>query len=124
MSIEITWHGTDQQGVEVTICVRGSTIKEFNRHYAEAATHLTNLRGLTCEMPMPAKQAEKTSRLTLLSQRELEVYELMKKGLMYKEMAIRLSVSIHTIGSHVKAVQRKLNLKHVNAWKSEGEHEF
>jgi DNA-binding NarL/FixJ family response regulator len=45
-----------------------------------------------------------------LSERELEIIDLMAKGLSSKEIREELSVSIHTINSHKKNIFRKLNI--------------
>jgi LuxR family maltose regulon positive regulatory protein len=45
-----------------------------------------------------------------LTGRELEVLGLMAKGLMYKEIAGRLFISLNTVRFHVKAIYGKLNV--------------
>jgi len=45
-----------------------------------------------------------------LSKRESEVAALLCDGLTYEEVASRLSISHHTVNSHVKSILRKLNL--------------
>jgi DNA-binding NarL/FixJ family response regulator len=49
------------------------------------------------------------SRLHELSDRELEVFQLMGQGLATREVAQRLSLSIKTIESHCESLKRKLN---------------
>jgi len=46
-----------------------------------------------------------------LSQRENEVLHLLADGLMYKEMAARLGVSLNTIRKHVGAIYTKLQVR-------------
>ena len=46
-----------------------------------------------------------------LSQRELEVMELIVKGISSNNIAEKLSVSIHTVNSHRKNILSKLNLR-------------
>jgi DNA-binding NarL/FixJ family response regulator len=48
-----------------------------------------------------------------LSRRETDVLILMAKGLMYKEIADKLNISIHTVISHRKNITRKTNIKSV-----------
>lgn len=45
-----------------------------------------------------------------LSHREVEVLELIARGYLYKEVALRLGISAKTVESHVSSVLRKLNL--------------
>lgn len=45
-----------------------------------------------------------------LTDRELEVLELMADGLSYKEMAARLFISVNTVRFHVKAIYGKLDV--------------
>jgi len=46
-----------------------------------------------------------------LSQRETDVLVLIAKGLMNKEIADRLNISVHTVISHRKNISRKTNIK-------------
>ncbi|MEM9282259.1 MAG: response regulator transcription factor [Verrucomicrobiota bacterium] len=50
-----------------------------------------------------------------LSPREKDVLKLMTEGLVKKEMADRLSLSYHTIDSHVRAIYRKLHVNTIQA---------
>ena len=44
----------------------------------------------------------------LLSERETEVLKLVAKGYVNKEIALKLSISPGTVGSHIKNLYRKL----------------
>ena len=55
---------------------------------------------------------EKTKITEQLSNRELEVLELLAKGLLYKEVALKLNLSIETIRNHCRHIYDKL---HVNS---------
>ena len=46
-----------------------------------------------------------------LSKRELEVLRLMDAGLMYKEIAAKLFISLNTVRTHIKNIYSKLNVK-------------
>ncbi|MEL6567553.1 MAG: response regulator transcription factor [Pseudomonadota bacterium] len=46
-----------------------------------------------------------------LSDREIEVLSDLARGLSYKEVARRLNISHYTVGDHVKAIYRKLEVK-------------
>jgi len=48
---------------------------------------------------------------SLLSQREKEVLELVAQGLLYKEIAIRLSISVETVKKHLKNIYQKLHVQ-------------
>lgn len=45
-----------------------------------------------------------------LSDRELEVFQLVGSGLKIQQIADELSISVKTIGSHVERIKRKMNL--------------
>lgn len=45
-----------------------------------------------------------------LTAREVEVLGLFSRGLSYREVAATLGISAHTIGDHVKAIYRKLDV--------------
>ena len=48
---------------------------------------------------------------SLLSQREKEVLELVSHGLLYKEIAIRLTISPETVKKHLKNIYQKLHVQ-------------
>lgn len=54
---------------------------------------------------------EKAPAPTPLSKREIEVVQLIAKGLVAKEIAALLNLSTHTIYTHRKKIMKKLNLK-------------
>jgi DNA-binding NarL/FixJ family response regulator len=57
----------------------------------------------------PPPRAENTD-LDQLTAREREVLQLIARGYMYKEIALRLGISPKTVEAHVSAVLRKLQL--------------
>ena len=54
--------------------------------------------------------SEDDSDLDQLTPREREVLQLIARGYMYKEIALRLSISAKTVEAHVSSVLRKLQL--------------
>lgn len=59
---------------------------------------------------MPSQQIEH-----LLSSREVEVLSLVAQGMINKEIAEKLNISITTVISHRKNIQDKLGVKSVSA---------
>lgn len=59
-------------------------------------------------------QDEATSRQFLLTQREKEIVKLIEEGLTYKGIGERLSISIHTVHTHIKNTYEKLQAKDRN----------
>jgi DNA-binding CsgD family transcriptional regulator len=64
----------------------------------------------------------------MLSDRELEVFELIGQGLPTREIAKRLHISSKTVDSHREHIKRKLGLdsgtdllKHAIEWKQSGQ---
>jgi DNA-binding NarL/FixJ family response regulator len=58
----------------------------------------------------PAPAATQDAELDQLTPREREVLQLIARGYMYKEIALRLEISAKTVEAHVSAVLRKLQL--------------
>ncbi|MDX1666304.1 MAG: response regulator transcription factor [Saprospiraceae bacterium] len=56
------------------------------------------------------KEKEEDCSPTPLSPREVEILQLVAKGLIAKEIAHRLNLSPHTVYTHRKNIMRKLNL--------------
>ena len=56
----------------------------------------------------PGKLAAEVASLT---KRELEVLELLARGSLYKEIAERLGISLHTVQGHVKNIYEKLHVQ-------------
>ena len=57
------------------------------------------------------KQSGKRPNLPTLTERELEIVKLVAEGLLNKEIADKLSISIRTVDSHKNNILQKLNLK-------------
>ena len=54
-------------------------------------------------------------RLVSVSPREVDVLRLIARGHTYAQIARRLGVSVHTVGTHVKKVYRKLGVHSAGA---------
>jgi len=61
-------------------------------------------------MTVPYKQPE-TDPMALLTQREREILDLVAKGLLYKEIATQLGISIHTVRQHIGKIYEKLHVQ-------------
>ncbi|HMU08717.1 MAG TPA: LuxR C-terminal-related transcriptional regulator [Ferruginibacter sp.] len=48
---------------------------------------------------------------TPLTRREQEVLAALAKGFLYKEIALRLSISLDTVKKHCKNIYQKLNVR-------------
>lgn len=59
---------------------------------------------------VPAGESASDAELDQLTAREREVLQHIARGYMYKEIALRLGISVKTVEAHVSAVLRKLQL--------------
>jgi len=89
--------------------LKGSTPREFIE--AIEALHLGGA-------PMSPSIAKKVilefqkysfDESSLLSSREIEILKLIENGLSYSECATKLSISTHTVNSHIKKIYQKLH---------------
>jgi DNA-binding NarL/FixJ family response regulator len=60
--------------------------------------------------PPPSERPGLDPQLDQLTAREREVLQHIARGYMYKEIAVRLEISVKTVEAHVSAVLRKLQL--------------
>ncbi len=72
------------------------------------------LKSLQVRLPMAKKDDQN------LSERELEVLELLADGLVKKEIATRLNIQYSTVDYHVGRIYEKLNVKNAPAAVNEG----
>lgn len=72
-----------------------------------AAVYLLDLLRAPAAAPVAAAMAAVDERLT---QRETELLSAFAQGKSYKEAARALGISPHTVGTHVKAIYRKLEV--------------
>lgn len=56
-------------------------------------------------------QKTETSNLEILSNRENEILQLLAKGLLYKEIAEQLSISVSTVRQHIHHIYEKLHVQ-------------
>jgi DNA-binding NarL/FixJ family response regulator len=68
---------------------------------------------LDCCAMMSANEVAAEDNIYELTKRETDVLVLIAKGLMNKEIADRLNISVHTVISHRKNITRKTNIKSV-----------
>jgi DNA-binding NarL/FixJ family response regulator len=62
------------------------------------------------DVPVAPEQSGEDRELDQLTPREREVLRHIARGYMYKEIALRLGISVKTVEAHVSAVLRKLQL--------------
>jgi two-component system response regulator NreC len=83
-----------------------SEIKKGNRYFGtDIAKTVFNLTLKNISSNLEAEQANE------LTPREFEIVKLFADGLMYKEIAHQLSISIKTVEAHKANIMRKLELK-------------
>lgn len=56
-------------------------------------------------------EQRESSRLDVLSSRENEILQLLAKGLLYKEIADQLSISVATVRQHIHHIYEKLHVQ-------------
>ena len=57
------------------------------------------------------EQEKKFDNVESLSQRENEILQLLSKGLLYKEIAEQLSISVNTVRQHIHKIYEKLHVQ-------------
>lgn len=57
------------------------------------------------------KERESESEMELLTQREYEILTHLSEGLMYKEIAKKLFVSLDTVKTHIKNIYKKIHVR-------------
>jgi DNA-binding CsgD family transcriptional regulator len=60
---------------------------------------------------MPARKGKARRKPGGLSKRETEILSLLSRGLLYKEIAGTLGISINTVRTHLVSVYRKLRVR-------------
>lgn len=81
-----------------------------NHLFVPAVKQLEESAGIITEKP---EENDETNR-GVLSKREKEVVALVVKGLINKEIADKLFISVHTVLTHRKNIARKLNIHSVS----------
>lgn len=57
------------------------------------------------------KEQKEATNLEILSSRENEILQLLSKGLLYKEIAEQLSISVSTVRQHIHHIYEKLHVQ-------------
>ena len=71
---------------------------------------MSRLLSVFTRKPDPAK----ASPLAAITDRELEIFRMIGCGLTSKEIAVRLNISIKTVGTYRERIKEKLNLKNAH----------
>ena len=56
-------------------------------------------------------EQKETANIEVLSNRENEILQLLAKGLLYKEIADQLSISVSTVRQHIHHIYEKLHVQ-------------
>ena len=101
---------TDDLGLAehiIQLCDGGSPMSPM------IARHLLKRMQATENLPNK-KKLDDTSEAALLTRREMQLLKLLARGYTYREVAEELTVSSHTVNSHIKNLYRKLSVKTKN----------
>ena len=79
----------------------------------EERSHICEIIMDCCSQQKPVSEPQTDENEYELTKRELDVLVQIAKGLMNKEIADKLNISIHTVISHRKNITRKTNIKSV-----------
>ena len=87
----------------------GAISLEYVGHILDAfpKSRLPRNRQIAADLP---EERQPAALIEGLTDRELDVLDLMTEGLKYKEIASRLFISLNTVRFHVKAIYGKLNV--------------
>jgi DNA-binding NarL/FixJ family response regulator len=73
------------------------------------------VKDILAQINLTNDEEEEKHDLNKLSERELDIVKLLKKGLSSKEIASELSLSVRTVDAHRYNILKKLNLKNATA---------
>lgn len=94
-------------------------IDNMTLHSFHGVLEIRESRERICDLLLEVRSSVSTHKLSVdtnnyeLTKRETDVLILIAKGLMSKEIADRLNISVHTVISHRKNITRKTNIKSV-----------
>jgi DNA-binding NarL/FixJ family response regulator len=95
----------------VTKSISGAELADAVARVAEGdAVFSPRLAGFVLDSFAGASPEVEDRELDQLTPREREVLRHIARGYMYKEIALRLDISVKTVEAHVSAVLRKLQL--------------
>ncbi|MFZ2051909.1 MAG: response regulator transcription factor [Solirubrobacteraceae bacterium] len=95
----------------VTKTISGDELVDAIRRVAEGdAVFSPRLAGFVLDAFAKQTAGSESDELDQLTPREREVLRHIARGYMYKEIALRLGISVKTVEAHVSAVLRKLQL--------------
>ncbi len=92
----------------------GDVIVSAVRQILNGGIYLSDKIGSQLIMKLASGQSTGDNPLELLSDRELEVFELTGKGESTKEIAERLHVSVKTVDTYRARIKEKMDLKSAN----------
>ncbi len=90
--------------------VRKADLANAIRAVMDGAIHVPENFGARTPNPESADRAEMVKRLATLTPQQLRVLQMLKQGLLNKQIAYELQVGETTVKAHVSEILRKLNV--------------
>ncbi|MGA2247071.1 MAG: response regulator transcription factor [Verrucomicrobiota bacterium] len=86
-------------------------IREVHRGGSPMTTHIARLVVQSFQKPLPAPAPPAGGDLSELSEREQQVLDLLAQGLIYKEIADKLSIGYETVHTYIRRIYEKLQVR-------------
>ena len=88
-----------------------AAIREMQRGGSPMTTHIARLVVQSFQKPVAVAAASGGGELSDLSEREQQVLDLLAQGLIYKEIAEKLSIGYETVHTYIRRIYEKLQVR-------------